>query len=59
MDQELTIARSRLAQVGNVHEERDYLLLKLDSAQMEISKLQETLALGEGGSRRRVSKGNN
>ena len=59
MDQELTIARSRLAQVGNVHEERDYLLLKLDSAQMEITKLQETLALGEGGSRRRVSKGNN
>lgn len=43
MEKELHLARSRLAQIGNVHEERDILLLKLDDANKIIAKLQENL----------------
>lgn len=39
MEKELRIARERLAQVGNVHEERDLLLGKLEEALRENKKL--------------------
>ena len=47
MEQELIVAKQRLSQVGNVHEERDLLLISLDDAKKEIAVLKE-LVLKQG-----------
>jgi chromosome segregation ATPase len=49
MEDELSLAKTRLAQVGNVHMERDVLTLKLDEANREIAKLTQVLSIGGNG----------
>ena len=47
-EEELTVAKDRLSQVGNVHLERDVLSLKLEEASREIARL--TMVAGVGNS---------
>ena len=41
MEQELKVAKNRLAQIGNIHEERDILMLSLENATKEINRLKQ------------------